>query len=300
MGTPEMTAAAKPPKVSIGMPLYNSAQYMGEALDCLLAQTFADFELILSDDASSDETPALAEAAAAGDSRIRLTLLETNTSQRENFGAVLDAARGEYFLWRAFDDWSDADYIERLAACLDANPRADLAVGVSAHADLDRRQTARAPAPTGLGNLERRTRVAGLMGQAQAGWFYGLYRTAALRPVFARTRERYAYTWGWDHLIVLPFILNDALAATGDTVMVQRETGLSDSRFRPKRAAEQRRMARSFLVNTGRIWRTSRLSLHDKAALLPLLPVYASGKTEKYLRILKNSVLQPFAGSPVD
>src|SRR5690348_12812328 len=59
------------PRVSIGLPVYNAENYLVEALDSLLAQTFTDFELIISDNASTDQTPALCQAYMAQDQRIR-------------------------------------------------------------------------------------------------------------------------------------------------------------------------------------------------------------------------------------
>ena len=92
------------PKVSIGMPVYNGEKYIREALDSLLAQTFTDFELIISDNASTDGTEAICREYAARDPRIRYVRQSENRGPTANFHFVLDEAVGEYFMWAAYDD----------------------------------------------------------------------------------------------------------------------------------------------------------------------------------------------------
>jgi len=101
------------PQVSIGMPVYNGAKFIHEALDSLLAQTFTDFELIISDNASTDETEAICREYAAKDSRIRYVRQSTNLGAVANFQFVLDEAVGEYFMWAAADDVWSIIFIEK-------------------------------------------------------------------------------------------------------------------------------------------------------------------------------------------
>ncbi len=104
------------PAVSIGMPVYNGAKYIREALDSLLAQSFTDFELIISDNASADETQAICEAYAARDTRIRYVRQPENQGGVPNFLYVLRAARGEFFMWAAHDDIWAPNWLETLIA----------------------------------------------------------------------------------------------------------------------------------------------------------------------------------------
>ncbi|MHB1620727.1 MAG: glycosyltransferase family 2 protein [Sulfuricella sp.] len=95
------------PKVSIGMPVYNGEKFIFEALDSLIAQTFTDFELIISDNASTDGTEAICREYAARDPRIRYVRQSENRGPVANFQFVLDEAAGKYFMWAAADDeWS--------------------------------------------------------------------------------------------------------------------------------------------------------------------------------------------------
>jgi len=107
--------AAHPPKVSIGMPVYNGEPFIREALDSLLAQTFTDFELIISDNASTDGTEAICREYAARDARIRYVRQAENRGVGANFKFVLEEAVGGYFMWTAVDDRLSADdYLQQL------------------------------------------------------------------------------------------------------------------------------------------------------------------------------------------
>ena len=107
-----MSSERKIPCVSIGMPVFNGEVYLKAAIDSLLTQTFSDFELIISDNASSDKTKEICEQYAKNDSRIRYIRQEKNLGATMNFKFVLDQAVGEYFMWAAADDIRSSDFIE--------------------------------------------------------------------------------------------------------------------------------------------------------------------------------------------
>ena len=95
------------PKVTIGMPVYNGEPFIRKALDSLLAQTFTDFELIISDNASTDKTEVICREYAANDLRIRYIRQPENLGGSANFKFVLNELQGDYFMWAACDDvWS--------------------------------------------------------------------------------------------------------------------------------------------------------------------------------------------------
>jgi len=105
----------KPPRVSIGMPVYNGEPFIREALDSLLAQTFTDFELIISDNASTDGTEAICREYAVKDARIRYVRQVQNYGPFNNFEFVLESAISDRFMWMAADDClSDEYYLEHL------------------------------------------------------------------------------------------------------------------------------------------------------------------------------------------
>lgn len=108
----EAAKVKKTAQVSIGMPVYNGEPFIREALDSLLAQTFTDFELIISDNASTDSTEAICLKYAERDTRIKYIRQTKNIGPLPNFKFVLDEAVGEYFMWAAADDRRSPDCIE--------------------------------------------------------------------------------------------------------------------------------------------------------------------------------------------
>lgn len=99
------------PTVSIGMPVYNGEKYIREALDSLLAQTFTDFELIISDNASNDETVSICQQYAQRDARIIYFRQQENIGAPANFQFVLDHAEADLFMWAAHDDEWAKNYL---------------------------------------------------------------------------------------------------------------------------------------------------------------------------------------------
>ena len=118
----ELSANNHIPTVSIGMPVYNGEPYIRAALESLLAQTFTDFELIISDNASTDATESICREYAARDSRIDYVRHEKNQGASANFQFVLDQARGEFFIWAACDDVRSPDFISVNLDFLRKNP----------------------------------------------------------------------------------------------------------------------------------------------------------------------------------
>ena len=113
------------PFISIGMPVYNGGEEFRRALDHLLAQTEGRFEIVISDNASTDGlTQQIAEDYARRDSRIRYTRHSTNRGAIANFLWVADQSRGKYFMWAAHDDTWSRNYLEALTQRLEQNPKA--------------------------------------------------------------------------------------------------------------------------------------------------------------------------------
>lgn len=124
---PGDSGAAKPPRLSLGLPVYNGSRFLNECIESILAQTYTDFELIVCDNASTDDTVAIVERWAAKDSRISLHRSPVNRGAAPNFNWCFELARGELFKWCAADDLMEPEFLERCIAALDADPGAVLA-----------------------------------------------------------------------------------------------------------------------------------------------------------------------------
>jgi glycosyltransferase involved in cell wall biosynthesis len=110
--------------VSVGVPVYNSARFLRGALNALLAQDYRNFEIFISDNASEDETERICREYVAADPRIMYFRADTNRGALWNFARVYELARGEYFMWAAYDDIRHPQYLSRCVEALERNPRA--------------------------------------------------------------------------------------------------------------------------------------------------------------------------------
>lgn len=106
------------PRVSIGLPVYNGERYLEAAIESLLGQTFVDFELIISDNASTDRTQEICQRYASADDRVRYFRQPTNLGINRNFSFIPTVARGEFFKWASHDDVCDPSFLERCVAPL--------------------------------------------------------------------------------------------------------------------------------------------------------------------------------------
>jgi glycosyltransferase involved in cell wall biosynthesis len=117
--------------VSIALPVYNAGvpEKLPRAIESLLAQTYKNFELIISDNASTDNTKNICEMFATRDSRVRYIRQEKNLMQAPNTAFVIKEANGEYFMLAADDDYWHPDFIEKLKDVLDKNLQYGVAMG---------------------------------------------------------------------------------------------------------------------------------------------------------------------------
>ncbi|MFO0900874.1 MAG: glycosyltransferase family 2 protein [Pirellulales bacterium] len=110
------------PRVSVGLPVYNGEAYLAQAIEAVRAQTLVDWELVISDNGSTDRTAEICSHYAAQDARVRLERQENNRGAAWNFNRVFELSRGELFKWAAHDDLCAPDFLARCVAVLDADP----------------------------------------------------------------------------------------------------------------------------------------------------------------------------------
>lgn len=115
------------PRITIGMPVFNGAETIAAAIDALLAQTFGDFELVVSDNASTDATREVVERLAQQDARVHYRRQATNVGANNNYSHLAMAARGEFLKWASASDWCAPTFLERCLAPLALDTDAVLA-----------------------------------------------------------------------------------------------------------------------------------------------------------------------------
>jgi glycosyltransferase involved in cell wall biosynthesis len=177
----QIAALDRAPLVSVGMPAFNSERTLLAAVESILTQDFADLELIISDNASTDGTSQIAMAYAARDQRVRYYRQPTNIGVHRNYNFVFQQARGRYFKWASSNDCCASSFVSRCVEELERNPRAVLASprtmlvledGSHQRSDDDLHLTARSP-------LERYAALRSSMRLNNA--MNGLMRADALR-----------------------------------------------------------------------------------------------------------------------
>jgi glycosyltransferase involved in cell wall biosynthesis len=125
------------PKLSVGLPVYNGSAYVAESIEALLGQTFEDFELIISDNASTDDTGDICRGYEKLDSRVRYFRQPRNVGLAPNHNFCVEQASGELFKWAAGDDLYARDLLEQCVAALDEYPQVVLAHSFTAMIDGD-------------------------------------------------------------------------------------------------------------------------------------------------------------------
>ncbi len=123
------------PKLSIGLPVYNGEAFLPQAIDHFLAQTFREFEIIISDNASTDRTPQICLQYASRDRRIRYVRSETNIGAIPNFNRTFELSCAPLFKWAAHDDLHRPTYLENCVGLLEQDITTVLAHSATAFID---------------------------------------------------------------------------------------------------------------------------------------------------------------------
>ena len=186
--TARREAAATGPQVGIGATLFNRAHYLHEALDSLLTQTYRDFRLILVDDASSDETEAVAREYTARDPRVRYVRHSERQGMVASWRRAFEEATAEasvpYFAWASDHDRWDPRWLETLVEAMEVDPNLVLAYPFTRRLDADGRLLDKPPRlfeTRGLTSLDERWLHVSREHVASGDMVYGLMRAEAVR-----------------------------------------------------------------------------------------------------------------------
>ncbi|WP_166819834.1 glycosyltransferase family 2 protein [Thalassoroseus pseudoceratinae] len=205
------------PRVTIGLPVYNAADYLRPTIDSILAQTDPDWELIIADNASTDETLAICEEYMKSDSRIRLLTSEQNNGSAWNHNRCVAEARGEFFRWAGYDDPIAPDFNRRCIAALEADE--SIAIVVPRMNEIDSNGTflrLREPLDAVDGDTpsERfRQVIYGYTGEA----LLGMIRLDILRTT--RLEGLYAFN---DYILVVELALRGKIRPIPETLLDRR------------------------------------------------------------------------------
>ena len=233
------TSVGPAPAVTIGLPVYNGEEYLRDSLDALLAQTFTDFELVISDNASTDSTADICREYAARDARIRYLRQAVNIGAAPNHNFVAAVARGHLFKWASHDDLYHPDLIRQCVEALHAHPEVVLAHCWDAYVDESGEMTSLAPYLLDTANPSARVRLRSLLYTPGGNDFYGVIRTDVLR----RVRPHQTY-YNADRTFMAGLVLAGPFHQVPRVLYFRRE--------HPGRASHGTRRARAAALGPGR------------------------------------------------
>lgn len=192
-----------PPLVTIGFPVFNGARHLRQSLDSLLAQTFTDFEIVISDNASNDETAAICAEFSSRDFRIRYIRQPANRGAWANFVFVLEAAAGPYFMWAAADDLWDPDWLAALVPKLRPEVAISFGSTVTFVDGLGRGKRVTLKSLQGSGTIRAlRHYFWSEFGSTKSCAIYGLFHTAQVRKLSNEILARDFDCFGLDNIFV--------------------------------------------------------------------------------------------------
>lgn len=168
------------PRVTIGVPIHNEARFLDAALHSLLAQDYPNFEVLVSDNASDDETRAICLAHAARDPRLRYERLDANIGATANFRRVQERAEGHYFMWAAGHDLWSPGLLSECVALLENHPGAVLAHPACEWIDAQGRPLARESGGSDSRGMAASARLMTVL-WGNMHPIYGVMRRGALR-----------------------------------------------------------------------------------------------------------------------
>jgi len=227
------TAGVRAPRVSIGMPVWNGERFLREAVDSLLAQSFGDFELIICDNASTDNTEAICRECAQEDERIRYYRNDRNIGLQANTAKVLDLATAPYFMWASHDDLWDPSYVSRMVDQLDRHDAVVLAGSNAASVDANGTRRGRFDNWSTYSPISTHARARRLICAPPRGGhatlIFGLMRTPVIQKMglarFDRIREHNRGKYAWDKRALFRLLFEGDFYVARETLFFHRDVG---------------------------------------------------------------------------
>jgi glycosyltransferase involved in cell wall biosynthesis len=206
------------PRLTVGLPVYNGASYVAESLDALLGQSFEDFELIISDNASTDATGDICRRYEKQDSRVSYHRQARNIGLAPNHNFVVGEARGKLFKWAAGDDLYARDLLRLCVEAMEADPDVVLAHSYTAMIDSTGTVTAALAYPLATSSRSAPERFRSLLFDSGGDDDGGIMRTEVLR----RTAMKESYHHA-DRTIIAELALHGPFYQVPDWLYFRRD-----------------------------------------------------------------------------
>lgn len=233
-GTQEMTAV---PPITIGLPVYNGENYVDQSIRCLRDQTFGDFRLIISDNASTDSTEEIARSAALEDERIIYHRQPVNLGGPANYNFTLAQAAGDFFMWHAHDDLRDPRFLELAYAHMGASRKTSVTFSRASAIGPDGEELGPMFRPAGLIHHSAHRRLRAVIGAPRPELvLFGLMR----RELLEQTRKHGSFKGG-DRILVAEMALLGDFHELDDVLFQNRDHPDRYTRMSTGPGAERKR-----------------------------------------------------------
>lgn len=180
------------PRLTIGLPVYNGEEHLAGALDALLGQSYEDFELVISDNASTDGTAEICRGYEKQDRRVRYFRQPHNLGSAGNHNFLVDQARGELFKWASHDDLYARDLVRRCVEVLDEYPEVVLVHSWTAMIDASGAVTVALEYPLATVSPRAPERFRSMLFGRGGDDFYGVMRADVVRPALRQGSHHHA------------------------------------------------------------------------------------------------------------
>lgn len=265
------------PVVSLILPVYNGSNYIREAIDSILNQTFSCFELIICDNASQDETSFICRQYESKDSRIFYHRNETNIGAAPNFNLGYTMAKGKYIKWAAHDDVLSPEYLSQCVSILEQNQLLAMSHGQTITIDSQGRELKRVEARKyGLNDISPQRRLGKVIWVDYFTEIFGLIRAEVLGKT-----KLYPSFVGSDRNLLAEILLHGDIGYTDDYLFLHRMHPESYTTMRSESASKS-------VVNN-----TSSLQWFDPKVNSKLAFMTPQVKTIEYLKSIYRSPLGP-------
>lgn len=207
-------------KVVVGLPVYNGQRYLASAIESHLSQSFGDFDLVISDNGSTDATPEICARYAKSDARVRYLRSAENRGILWNHRRVLEAIEspGQYFRWAGADDNMEAGLLQAMVDVLETRPEVEAVMPDTKNIDDDGKIVGSMARVLDLRSSDVFQRARDiLLANYQHVIAYGLMRASTLRTM--RTRPDYP---GWDAVFAWELALRGQMAQPEGPALLRR------------------------------------------------------------------------------
>ena len=224
----------------VGMPVFNGEKFLSRSITSLLNQTYSNFELIISDNASTDQTSYICKEFAKKDKRIIYVRQEQNFGGIWNYNYVLKESKSKYFMWAAVDDFWEPEFIAKNIAILESNNEFVSSTSLTKwfgdnHDDDHKNSKNRnlllkirfALKPVKIHSLDKtfEENVRELLSKGHADMMYGIFKTDVLNTIV----RNIDFGVGWGYAMLLNVLKFGKINVIDEILILKYDGGLSKS-----------------------------------------------------------------------